>query len=99
MVSIGNTFHSAKFGESYSINCKVNSSPLHIDIYWQHKIDGLIRIITKDTLGVSSVSLDDPTLMIDVVTTSDAGSYICSAENLVGTGHSKMVILHVEGGM
>ncbi|XP_052085255.1 hemicentin-1-like [Mytilus californianus] len=85
------------FGESYTIHCKVQAVPEHTDIYWQHITEGFIRTIRKDTLGVSGVTLDDPRLTINYVTTSDAGSYTCSAENVVGTGSSKSTILNVDG--
>ncbi|VDI46335.1 Hypothetical predicted protein [Mytilus galloprovincialis] len=97
VVSIGNSVHSSKFGDSYSINCKVHSYPLHTHTYWQHSHNGNNRIITKDTPGVSGVSLDDSTLTLDIVTTSDTGWYICFAENTVGTGSSKRVSLTVDG--
>lgn len=81
------------------MHCKVQAVPVHTDIYWQHITEGITRIIRKDTLGVSGVTLDDPTLTINYVSTSDAGSYTCSAENFVGTGSSKSTILNVDGGM
>lgn len=98
-VSIGTLLHSAAFGESYTIHCKVHAVPPHTEIYWQHMTEGLKRVIRKNTLGVSGVTIDDPRLTIDYVTTSDAGSYICSAENDVGTGSSQVMILNVDGGI
>ncbi|CAG2214958.1 unnamed protein product [Mytilus edulis] len=97
VVSIGNPFHTAKFGESYTMNCQVNANPNHTEIYWQHNSNGLIRIIKADTRGVRGVSLDDPKLTIDSVTTSDVGNYTCFAENIVGTGNSRSVSLKVVG--
>lgn len=92
-------YHKAVFGHSYTINCKVDATPFHKHVYWEHRTKGLTRKLKNDTVGVSGVSLENPSLTISFVTTSDTGSYTCFAENIIGTGFSRTVQLEVKGGM
>ncbi|VDI31226.1 Hypothetical predicted protein [Mytilus galloprovincialis] len=97
-VSIGTRLHESDFGSSYTIECKVIAHPAHTTVYWQHNYNGIIRTIKNDTLGVSGIFIDNPSLTIDFITTSDSGKYTCIAENVVGVGKSQDVDLKVNGG-
>lgn len=97
-MSIGTRLHESDFGSSYTIECQIISHPAHTTVYWQHNYNGIIRTIKNDTLGVSGIFIDNPSLTIDFITTSDSGKYTCIAENVVGVGKSQDVDLKVNGG-
>lgn len=49
-------------------------------------------------MGVTGSTNDRAVLTIEYVTTHDAGSYTCLAENSIGVGSSRSILLSVIGG-
>ncbi|XP_063411625.1 hemicentin-1-like [Mytilus trossulus] len=78
----------ANYGDTITLQCKVTSIPSYSTLYWQKISEGSITNITTGYQGISGVTLKNPSLTIEFVTTFDAGIYKCIAENAIGTGNS-----------
>lgn len=81
------------------MECYVNATPDHTDVYWKHEVSGVERTLNEGTTGVRGSSVEVPSLTIITVTTSDIGFYTCMARNYVGTGRSQPIELLVNGGI
>lgn len=86
------------FGSDVDLKCSVTAFPNHTNTFWHKNRNDVITTITKDTEGVTGSTIDMPTLTIEFVTTHDAGSYTCFAENSIGIGSSRTILVSVIGG-
>ena len=68
-------------------------------VYWQKQSSGgILTRIDNGASGTQGSTVSNPSLTINFVTTSDAGTYTCFATNIVGTGQSSTSTLTVTGG-
>lgn len=91
--------YSANYGYEHTIECYVNATPDHTDVFWKHEVSGVVRTLNEGTTGVRGASVEVPSLTIITVTTSDIGFYTCMARNYVGIGSSQPIELLVNGGI
>lgn len=97
-VTVSSDSYLANYGKEQTLTCYVTSSPEHTEIIWEVIQNGVVRIITSKTSGVSGVTKDNPSLTINIVTLSDDGLYTCCATSIIGTGKSRAVRLSVDAG-
>lgn len=88
----------AHFGEELTINCSVQSNPIHEKVYWEKRNGDEVTTLTSQTKGIRGITIVVPSLTIIFVTSTDTGSYICYAKNSVGVGKSKTIMLNVIAG-
>ncbi|VDI64481.1 Hypothetical predicted protein [Mytilus galloprovincialis] len=98
-VFIVTDLYSANYGYEHTMECYVNATPDHTDVYWKHEVSGVERTLNEGTTGVRGSSVEVPSLTIITVTTSDIGFYTCTARNYVGIGRSQPIELLVNGGI
>ncbi|CAC5384056.1 HMCN [Mytilus coruscus] len=98
-VLIVTDLYSANYGYEHTMECFVNATPKHTDVFWKHAVSGVVRTINEATTGVRGASVEVPSLTITTVTTSDIGFYTCMARNYVGIGSSQPIELLVNGGI
>ncbi|CAC5410866.1 HMCN [Mytilus coruscus] len=99
LLSIATHLYTANYGYEHTIECFVNATPKHTEVFWKHNASGFVRTINEETSGVRGASVDVPSLTINTVTTSDIGIYTCMAKNPVGIGSSQQIELSVNGGI
>jgi len=87
--------YTVNYGESITLECTVESNPEHTSVRWYKISDGDIIFRGKKYDG-STVAI--PSLTINNVEESDAGSYVCTATNAHGLGESTQINLVVNGG-
>ncbi|XP_066264819.1 kin of IRRE-like protein 3 isoform X2 [Branchiostoma lanceolatum] len=90
-------------GSSFTLLCEVNADPLPESITWSWRsINGQEVVLSRNTfsgLDLTRRTTDmgaDGILVIDPVSTSNAGEYICTAQNMFGTDSRGFNVL-VEG--
>ncbi|CAC5426426.1 unnamed protein product [Mytilus coruscus] len=88
----------AHFGEELSIQCTVQSDPVHGKVYWEKRNGDEVTSLTSQTKGIRGITIDQPSLTIMFVASTDTGSYTCYAQNSVGVGKSKTTKLNVVAG-
>ncbi|XP_071150591.1 hemicentin-1-like [Mytilus edulis] len=81
------------------LECNIESTPNHTNVYWQKQANGTVINITSSSPGFYGSTISLPSLTIFRVSTDDAGQYTCFAVNLVGTGKSQPTTLKVIGGV
>ncbi|CAC5383739.1 HMCN [Mytilus coruscus] len=96
-VTIKNAVYNTTYGYNVTLECMIDSSPNHTNVYWQHIYNETVLNITSDSPGVYGSTVTDPSLTILQVTSEDSGHYICFAVNIVGTGKSEPTSLTIIG--
>lgn len=81
-----------------TINCTVDSYPQITDVHWKRNSSDFVTILSSGSVGVRGINQTHPSLIIDIVTSSDSGSYVCVVSNIAGTQHSNELTLSVYGG-
>ena len=99
VVNVLQLSYSTNIGSSITLRCTVTSNPTHNSVYWQRTINGQTSQITTstNTNKYSGSTVNTPSLTINNVAQSDAGSYRCLADNSIGTGQSQITVLNVAG--
>ncbi|XP_021352861.1 hemicentin-1-like isoform X2 [Mizuhopecten yessoensis] len=85
-VDIPLTSYTTTEGTTYNIPCSVSSTTTVTNVFWQRTINGQTSTITIDGVNYSGATTGSPSLNIITASTSDSGTYICSATNSAGTG-------------
>lgn len=98
-VTIPNLNYSIGSGSHFLLECIIDSTPNHTDVYWQKLSNGTVTNISSSSPGFTCATDTFPSLNITQVSTDDAGQYTCFAVNIVGTGSSQQTTLTVLGGM
>ncbi|OWF35465.1 Hemicentin-1 [Mizuhopecten yessoensis] len=95
-VLIDNPGVTAVLGSSVTLICKVTANPTATGVSWERTIGGVTTPIVLNTKFVGS-TVANPSLTINTLATTDQGSYVCVAENEIGTGRSAPGSLTVTG--
>lgn len=66
-----------------------------LKIYWQYINNGILTRIDSKTNGRN---VDNSSLSIMYITTSESGMYTCVATNVMGTSKSNSIDVNVNGG-
>ncbi|XP_071150587.1 basement membrane-specific heparan sulfate proteoglycan core protein-like [Mytilus edulis] len=98
-VTIPNSDYSSGHGWHLQLECSIESTPNHTNVYWQKQVNGTVINITSSSPGFYGSTIGLPSLIIFRVSTDGAGQYTCFAVNLVGTGKSQTTTLKVLGGV
>lgn len=80
------------------IRCRIESESLVTDVYWERFSNNSIKQIKHRDNGYQGSTTTSPSLTINCVTASDAGTYICHAINEFGKGTSNHAKLELNGG-
>ncbi|XP_076088318.1 hemicentin-1-like [Mytilus galloprovincialis] len=98
-VSVPQSSYSVSPGKTVTLQCLVNSTLPLINVYWTLRGRyGFITIkFTTNANKYSGTTTITPSLTIFNAEQRDVGTYICFAENGVGTGHSLTTVLVVTG--
>lgn len=86
------TLYHGEIGANVTMHCNISGRPEVIAVVWKTNTTSLS--VNQHTGG----TLEKPNLTIYNVRLADAGWYICTASNIVGTGSSHPVYLNVTGG-
>uniref|UniRef100_A0A3B3Z9P0 Ig-like domain-containing protein n=1 Tax=Periophthalmus magnuspinnatus TaxID=409849 RepID=A0A3B3Z9P0_9GOBI len=70
-------------GENFTLNCSANGNPLP-KLHWEYPVAANVNETTRERLSITEA------------TSTNAGLYICSATNEVGSA-TKTVTLHIKG--
>lgn len=86
-----------KYGGALTIESNIRSyKPYPIrEIYWQFINNG---IVTRIDSKINGKYIDNASLVIKYVTTSESGQYTCFAANDVGSSKSNSIDVNVIGG-
>ncbi|CAG2206441.1 unnamed protein product [Mytilus edulis] len=99
VVTVSSDSFLSNYGKELTLHCNVTSSPVHSEVIWKVKQNGVVRTITSQTSGIRGVTKDNPSLTINFVTLSDDGLYTCCATSIIGTGKSRSVRLSVDAAL
>jgi len=89
------------FGNQITIGCSVTSNPPHFRVFWRKKRNGITTDlnVANSNGKYSGSTTNNPSLVINNAALDDQASYVCYAENSVGTGSSTTTALSVTGSM
>ncbi|XP_071148708.1 hemicentin-1-like [Mytilus edulis] len=87
------------YGESVNLTCSVNANPPATIVYWEKKLNGIIKVMNNETTGIAGITVENPSMTLFHATDSDSGYYKCFAVNEFGQGYSSSVRLAVIGGL
>ncbi|XP_069133869.1 hemicentin-1-like isoform X10 [Argopecten irradians] len=93
-VTVTQTDYAVTTGAAVTLQCSATGVPAVTSVAWEKTSNGLTTTLTVSS-GQFSVS--NPSLVISTASSTDAGTYICKATNVVGTGQSNPVTLAVTG--
>lgn len=97
MVVVSDPQYSVIQGHSVTLQCTVSASPAISSVSWERIISGVATTLTIDGQKFSGAQVQNPDLVINGASTSDEGSYVCTAINSVGIGRSAETSLDVTG--
>jgi hypothetical protein len=82
--------YSVDFGNQITIGCSVSSNPPHTRVFWRKKRNGITTYlnVANSNGKYSGFTINNPSLVINNAALDDQASYVCYAENSVGTGSS-----------
>ncbi|CAC5388894.1 unnamed protein product [Mytilus coruscus] len=91
--------YEVKYGDPVTLRCSIQPNmkyPVR-KVYWQLINNGVVITIESDTKGISGNSINNPSLTINHVTSSEAGQYTFFATNDMGTTRSNSIDVGVIG--
>ena len=94
-VDISPTVGDVLEGDNQTITCTVSGKPVATDVSWTKSSNGGFETIDRTAAPEKYLggTKENPTLVITDFTTSDTGTYICKATNVVGTASSQPAVL------
>ncbi|XP_033751405.1 hemicentin-1-like isoform X2 [Pecten maximus] len=96
-VQIGSTVYTAITGSSTTLACTVTATPSATLVRWTKQTTTGTVQITTDGTKYSGSTPSSPSLIINSVSSTDEGTYVCQATNVVGTASSAQTTLSVIG--
>ncbi|XP_052080325.1 hemicentin-1-like isoform X2 [Mytilus californianus] len=97
IVTITNAVYNRTYGDNVTLECKIDSSPNHSHVYWQHIYNETVFNVTSDSPFVYGATVTNPSLTLLQLSSEESGHYICFAVNIVGTGKSEPTTLTILG--
>lgn len=98
MVTLAQSAYSVTKGSTLTLKCSVAATPAVTSVVWKRTINGVESYVITDGATYSGSTPNNPSLTIIGVNRTDAGTYVCSATNIVGTVESGQTVLSVTGG-
>ncbi|KAK7459748.1 hypothetical protein BaRGS_00038931 [Batillaria attramentaria] len=92
-VSVPATSYTRKEGETLRIQCSFDANPAPFNVTWTKDAQTVDVINSGGKYSGSTEA--SPSLTITELTSDDAGTYVCSVENRLGSGHSNGVTVVV----
>ncbi|XP_052061299.1 hemicentin-1-like isoform X6 [Mytilus californianus] len=103
IVTVTQNQYNVDYGNTVTLGCTVTANPTHSVVYWQKIKGGVTTTIDASAISnnarLSGSSVNSPSLVITNVNLDDIASYICFAQNSVGTGQSQQTNLAVSGAL
>ncbi|XP_052080992.1 immunoglobulin superfamily member 10-like [Mytilus californianus] len=99
IIKVDQTKYDVNYGRSVTLRVDIQSNketPVR-KVFWQLNNKGVITTIDSKTEKISGNNIDNPSLTIQTVTTSEAGNFTCFATHDMGTATSKAIVVHVIG--
>ncbi|XP_033753605.1 hemicentin-1-like isoform X5 [Pecten maximus] len=97
-VTVAQTVRSVTTGTTVTLQCSVSANPTHTSVFWQFTpTNGGTTTLTIDNVNYGGASVNSPSLVVFNTNSGDQGTYVCFANNQVGTGQSAQVSLSVTG--
>ena len=99
VVSVSQPTYTVTTGSSVQLGCTVTANSSFTQVYWlRYNTFGSRYIYSyTNTNKYSGSTTFQPSLTIFSASSSDAGQYICLAQNIVGVGQSVPTTLTVSG--
>ncbi|XP_033753215.1 basement membrane-specific heparan sulfate proteoglycan core protein-like [Pecten maximus] len=99
-VTVAQTVRSVTTGTTVTLQCSVSANPTHTSVFWQFTpTNGGTTTLTIDNVNYGGASVNSPSLVVFNTNSADQGTYVCFANNQVGTGQSAQVSLSVTGSL
>ncbi|XP_076112262.1 hemicentin-1-like isoform X2 [Mytilus galloprovincialis] len=103
IVTVTQNQYNVDYGNTVTLGCTVTANPTHSVVYWQKIKGGVTSTIDASAISnnarLSGSTVNSPSLVITNVNLDDIASYICFAQNSVGTGQSQQTNLAVSGAL
>ncbi|XP_076071918.1 protein sax-3-like isoform X2 [Mytilus galloprovincialis] len=87
------------YGQTVILACSIDAYPPIIDVHWKRNLSDIVTVISSGSVGLRGINQTHPSLILDIATSPDSGTYVCIATNNAGTGQSEEITLVVYGGI
>lgn len=93
VVDVPLTSYTVKHGHNVALLCIVSSKPSHTNVYWIKDSNNGKLVFNHGTTGTIGMTVENPSLSLRPVVSTDSGMYTCLASNVIGTGASRAISL------
>ncbi|CAG2207666.1 HMCN [Mytilus edulis] len=87
------------YGQTVILACSIDAYPPIIDVHWKRNLSDIVTVISSGSVGLRGINQTHPSLILDIATSPDSGTYVCIATNNAGTRQSEEITLVVYGGI
>ncbi|CAC5364614.1 HMCN [Mytilus coruscus] len=98
-IEVDQSKYEVNYGRSVTLRVAIQSNkenPVR-EVFWKLNNNGVITTIDSETKRISGNSIENPSLTIQTVTTSEAGNFTCFGTHDRGTAISKTIVVQVIG--
>ena len=89
--------YSVLLGQTATLVCTITANPSATSVQWYRVINGVQSSLSTTAGKYNTPTVTSPNLNVNNAQQSDAGYYVCTATNIVGTGTSAQTYLAVTG--
>jgi hypothetical protein len=97
VVRVQSNSYSVLLGQTTTLVCTISANPSATSVLWYKVISGVQSGLSTTPGKYNSPTVSSPNLVINTAALNDAGYYVCTATNVVGTGTSSQTYLDVTG--
>ncbi|CAC5377805.1 unnamed protein product [Mytilus coruscus] len=99
-VTIPQSSYSVLIGQQLTLPCTVTGTPTQTNVFWMKVVNGVqTNVVINGNSRYTGGTTATPSLTITNAQSSDEGTYVCHATNIVGTSNSQNTFLDVIGGV